>query len=67
MDADDMQTVAERDQLWASLRVLLPEIELLAAGSWSGTEREKQIIQLLARIVVAELTFRAKPRGDPGE
>ena len=67
MDADDMQTVAERDQLWASLRVLRPEIELLAAGSWSGTEREKQIIQLLARIVVAELTFRAKPRGDPGE
>ena len=67
MDADDMQTVAERDQLWASLRVLQPEIELLAAGPWSGTEREKQIIQLLARIVVAELTFRAKPRGDPGE
>jgi hypothetical protein len=67
MDPDDMQTVAERDQLWASLRALQPEIELLAAGSWSGTEREKQIIQLLARIVVAELTFRAKPRGDPGE
>ena len=67
MDADDMQTVAERDQLWASLRALLPEIERVAAGSWAGTEREKQIIQLLARIVVAELTFRAKPRGDPGE
>jgi hypothetical protein len=67
MDSDDMQTVAERDQLWASLRALQPEIELLAAGSWAGTEREKQIIQLLARIVVAELTFRAKPRGDPGE
>ena len=67
MDPDDMQTVAERDQLWASLRALQPEIELLAAGEWAGTEREKQIIQLLARIVVAELTFRAKPRGDPGE
>ena len=67
MGPDDMQTVAERDQLWASLRALQPEIELLAAGSWAGTEREKQIIQLLARIVVAELTFRAKPRGDPGE
>jgi hypothetical protein len=67
MDPDDMQAVAERDQLWASLRALQPEIELLAAGSWAGTEREKQIIQLLARIVVAELTFRAKPRGDPGE
>ncbi len=67
MDSDDMQAVAERDQLWASLRALQPEIELLAGGSWAGTEREKQIIQLLARIVVAELTFRAKPRGDPGE
>jgi hypothetical protein len=67
MDSDEMQTVAERDQLWASLRALQPEIEQLAAGSWAGTEREKQIIQLLARIVVAELTFRSKPRGDPGE
>ena len=67
MDSDDMQTVAERDQLWASLRALQPEIESVAAGSWAGTERERQIIQLLARIVVAELTFRAKPRGDPGE
>lgn len=67
MEPEDMQTVAERDQLWASLRALQPEIELLASGSWAGTEREKQIIQLLARIVVAELSFRAKPRGDPGE
>jgi hypothetical protein len=67
MGPDDMQAVAERDQLWASLRALQPEIELLAAGSWAGTEREKQVIQLLARIVVAELTFRATPRGDPGE
>ncbi len=67
MDADDMQTVAERDQLWASLRVLQPEIELVATGSWANTERERQVMQLLARIVLAELTFRAKPRGDPGE
>ena len=67
MDADDMQTVAERDQLWASLRALQPEIEQLAVGAWAGTERQQQIVQLLARIVVAELTFRAKPRGDPGE
>ena len=67
MDADDMQTVAERDQLWASLRALLPEIERVAAGSWDGTAREKQVVQLLARIVAAEVTFRSKLRGDPGE
>jgi hypothetical protein len=67
MDPDDMQAVAERDQLWASLRVLQPEIELVATGSWANTERERQVMQLLARIVLAELSFRAKPRGDPGE
>ena len=67
MDPDDMQAVAERDQLWASLRALQSEIELLASGSWADTERERQVMQLLARIVLAELSFRAKPRGDPGE
>ncbi|HZY90871.1 MAG TPA: hypothetical protein VFE78_38965 [Gemmataceae bacterium] len=67
MDPDDMQAVAERDQLWASLRALQPEIELVATGSWANTERERQVMQLLARIVLAELSFRAKPRGDPGE
>jgi hypothetical protein len=67
MDPDDMQAVAERDQLWASLRALQPEIELVATGAWANTERERQVMQLLARIVLAELSFRAKPRGDPGE
>jgi hypothetical protein len=60
MEPDDIQAVAARDQLWASLRALLPEIEALAAGSWTGTEREQQIIQLVARIVVAEMRFRAE-------
>jgi hypothetical protein len=67
MDPDDMQAVAERDQLWASLRALQPEIEQVATGAWANTERERQVMQLLARIVLAELSFRAKPRGDPGE
>ena len=54
-----MQTVAARDQLWASLRVLLPEIERVAAGERDGSEREAQIMQLIARIVSAELRYRA--------
>ena len=57
------------DRVWAELGEKTITTNTLndAAGSWAGTEREKQVIQLLARIVVAELTFRAKPRGDPGE
>jgi hypothetical protein len=58
MDADRLQAIAARDQLWASLRVLLPEIKRLADGQFAGTDRERQIVQLLARIVSAELGFR---------
>lgn len=66
MDSDDLQAVAARDQLWASLRVLLPEIEALAAGAWDGSERQRQIIQLISRIVVAEMRYRADHPADPG-
>lgn len=59
MDPDQMQTIAARDQLWASLRVLRPEIDKLASGPFEGTEREWEIIRILARIVSAELDFRA--------
>jgi hypothetical protein len=59
MDAEEMQTVAARDQLWASLRALQPEIERLAAGEMAGTPREAEIAVLLARIVSAELRYRA--------
>jgi hypothetical protein len=59
MDADDLQAIAARDQLWASLRALQPEIERLAAGQRDDSERERQIVQILARIVAAELQFRA--------
>jgi hypothetical protein len=65
MDADDLQAVAARDQLWASLRVLLPEIEALAAGAWDGSERQRQIMQLLSRIVMAELRYRADHPANP--
>jgi hypothetical protein len=67
MDAEEIQTVAARDQLWASLRVLQPEIDQLASSSFGGSERELQIVQLLARIVTAELRFRAETGPGPGE
>ena len=60
MDSDEMQTVAERDQLWASLRALRPEIDRLAAGQWDGSERQRQVVLLIARIVAAELDFRGR-------
>jgi hypothetical protein len=60
MEVDKLQEIAARDQFWASLRLLLTEIEQLASGTFGDTERERQVIQLLARIVVAELHFRAK-------
>jgi hypothetical protein len=60
MDADRARAISERDQLWASLRVLLPEIERIAQGHFEGTERERQVVSILARITVAELTFRAE-------
>jgi hypothetical protein len=63
MEPDRIQAIAARDQLWASLRTLLPEIERVAAGDLDGSERQRQIIQLLARIVTAELGFRAEEPG----
>jgi hypothetical protein len=65
MEPEKLREIAARDQFWASLRLLQPEIEQLAAGTFENSERERQVIQLLARIVVAELQFRAE-RVDPG-
>jgi hypothetical protein len=64
MDPEHLQAIAARDQLWSSLRVLLPEIKQLAAGTLEDTERERQVVHLLARVVVAELQFRAE-RAEP--
>ncbi len=64
MEPDQMQAIAARDQFWSSLRVLLPEIERIAAGQYDGSERERQIVQLLARVTVAELQFRTE-HGEP--
>ena len=64
MDEEHLQAIAARDQFWSSLRALLPEIERLADGVLEGAPREQQVIQLLARVVVAELRFRAE-RAEP--
>lgn len=58
MDPEQAQESSERDQLWASLRALRPEIDRLAAGDFDSSERQKQILMLLARIVAAEMDFR---------
>jgi hypothetical protein len=60
MDPMSAQETAERDQLWASLRALRPEIDQLAAGTFDGSDRQKQLVLVLARIVSAEMTFRAR-------
>lgn len=60
MEADHLQEIAARDQFWSTIRVLQPAIEKLAAGQFDNTETERKMIQLLSRVVVAELQYRAK-------
>ena len=60
MDPISAQESSERDQLWASLRALRAEIDRLAAGEFTGADRQKQLVAVLARIVAAEMTFRAR-------
>jgi hypothetical protein len=64
MDPDNAQEISERDQLWASLRALRPEIDRLAAGEWDGSDRQKTLVTLVARIVAAEMNFRARESGE---
>lgn len=60
MEPLQAQETAERDQLWASLRALKPEIERLAAGDFDGSDRQRQLVVVLAQIVAAEMTYRAR-------
>jgi hypothetical protein len=60
MNPDYLREVAERDQLWASLRALRVEIDLLAAGGFDASERHLQMVRLLAQLVAAEMDFRAR-------
>jgi len=56
----------DREELWESLRALRPEIEQMAAEEFDGGERQKQLAALIARIVTAELDFRAREQaGSP--
>lgn len=56
---EELRNAAERDQLWASLRLLRQDIDALAAGVRADSERERQVIAVLARVIAAELDFRA--------
>jgi hypothetical protein len=60
MDPQRLQEISERDQLWASLRALRPEIDRIARGQFDSSEYQQQLFLVLARIVVAELDFREK-------
>ena len=54
---------SQRDQLWASLRALRPQIDRLAAGEFDGSDLQKQLVVVLARIVAAEMTYRTREAG----
>src|SRR5215469_2770083 len=42
--SEQAQESSERDQLWASLRALRPEIDRLAAGQFDSSDRQRQIM-----------------------
>jgi hypothetical protein len=58
MGPEELQESSERDQLWSSIRVLLPAIKALAAGELEVSPQQQQLAQLLARVVLMELQFR---------
>jgi hypothetical protein len=60
MKVPSERDMADRDQLWASLRTLRSDIELLTVAEAQLTEREQQVVRILSRIVLAELDFRAR-------
>ena len=60
MDPSQAQEISERDQLWASLRALRPEIDRMANGEPVEPGRRESIVVLLARIVATEMDFRER-------
>jgi hypothetical protein len=60
MNSLQAQDIADRDQLWANLRVLRPEIEQMTEGNGDSSDRQRQMAMLLARIVLAELDYRVR-------
>ena len=65
VNTEDLQASAERDQLWASLRQLRDDIDRLSAGEFASSDRERRVVQLLARIILAELDFRTASGKEP--
>jgi hypothetical protein len=60
MDPDYLRAKEARDQFWSRLVDLLPEIDQLAEGPIETSPRKQQLIQVLAKVVIAELRFRDK-------
>jgi hypothetical protein len=60
MAPEQVQESSDRDQLWASLRALRPEIDLLAAGLFDASDRQRHLVRLLARAVAVELSLEAR-------
>jgi hypothetical protein len=60
MESEWAMEMSERDQLWASLRGLRDVIRHLAGDVSITTESDRQIVSLLARIVLAEIDFRER-------
>jgi hypothetical protein len=58
VEHDERTDTDDRDELWLSLRALRIDIDRLAAGDYDGSDRQRQILTLLARIVAAEIDFR---------
>jgi hypothetical protein len=60
MEALHAKDIAERDQLWACLRVLREEVERLSRETEPLESRQQHLAVLLARIVLAELDYRVR-------
>ncbi len=64
MESLQAKDIADRDQLWASLRTLREEIERLAEDRQPLDSRQQHLAALLARIVLAELEYRFREGTD---
>jgi len=60
MDPEYLQAKEARDQFWSRLVDLLPEIDQLAVDPIEHSPRKQPLIQVLAKVVIAELRFRDK-------
>jgi hypothetical protein len=61
MEARPIEEETEHAQLWESLRSLRGDIIRLAQEGFDGSQRDLMMVTLLARIVQAELDYRAGP------